>query len=349
MINVYIDPHSYIYLDNKLFEKGGRDDLLSGWRYLKDYCHKHDINLNTIDLWNKTTNEDFYVSFEHKSLIRKLYWKFKNKKYPIIKLNKFKKRILFQFEPPINMPEVYINADNLFKIYDKVFFSCKLNNPKIHYFHYYQAYDNIFIDYWNNSKRAFLTIISSNKKLWDLQKFLAMFFSTGRIRYKGCKKLLAERIRAIKFFSETNDIEIYGSGWNKRPSFPYWFYKKAIQKVYKGKAESKHQTLSKYNFSICFENCIFTGYITEKIFDCFFTGNIPIYFGAPDIQKYIPKNCFIDARNFKNYSDLKLYLKSLTESEIQVYRENAHKFLGSEQYKPFTKEYFAKTFITALK
>jgi len=352
MINAYIDPPSYVYLGNGLFKedkKYDRDDVLSNWRYLKNYCLEKNINLNTIDFWDKdkATAEDIYISFEHKNFLRKVHWRFKNKRYPAIKLDKFKKRILFQFEPPITMPEVYMNIDNLLKIYDKVFFTCKLNNPKIHYFHYFQTYDKILLDYWKDSNRTFLTMISSNKKIRNPKKFLTTIISSGKLPHLGYKELLSERIKAVEFFSRTNDIDLYGSDWDKCPSFPYWFYKKAIQKVYKGQVQSKYSTFSKYNFSICFENCVFPGYITEKIFDCFFVGTIPIYYGAPDIEKYIPKDCFIDRRDFKNYQELRDFLKSLTESEIKAYKENARQFLESEQYKPFTKEYFAKTFIEA--
>ena len=44
-------------------------------------------------------------------------------------------------------------------------------------------------------------------------------------------------------------------------------------------------------------------------FDAFVAGNIPIYWGADDIEDYIPKNCFIDRRNFSNHE--KLYKKYL--------------------------------------
>jgi hypothetical protein len=45
---------------------------------------------------------------------------------------------------------------------------------------------------------------------------------------------------------------------------------------YKGKIDSKKDTLEKYKFSICYENARDTpGYITEKIFDCFFAANSP--------------------------------------------------------------------------
>ena len=352
MIHVYIDPHSYIYSNNALFRedtKGDRDDLLSFWRYLRNYCRERGVDLNTVDLRShgSSTADDVYVSFEHKNFVKRAYWRLKNKKYRAIKLDTFKKRILFQFEPPFIMPEVYANIDQILGMYDETFFTCKIQNPRIRYVHYWQTYNTILPEYWENSNRDFLTMINSNSAFWNLKKFLLTLVSTGKFPLSDYKELVSERIKAVVFFSKNNEIDLYGSGWNKRPPFPYWFSKSAIRKVYKGRVKSKYLALSKYNFSICYENCIVPGYITEKIFDCFFVGTIPIYLGAPDIADYVPKNCFVDKRDFKNYEELRIFLKSLSESEIQTYKENGRRFLESEQYKPFTKEHFAKIFLEA--
>lgn len=353
MINVYIDPSSHVYLSNILFREDtiyNRDDCLSGYCYLKKYCRKRNINLNTIDFWdkNKATDTDIYVSHDYKNFIRKVYWRFKNKHYPIIKLDKFKKRILFQGEPPMVMPEVFPNFDSLFKIYDKVFFTFKVDNPKCRHFYLYQTHNEIFPEYWDNSNRKFLTIINTNKSPRGLKKILLAVSSRNGLRYLGYKELLSERLKVIDFFSRTNEIDLYGVDWDKRPFFPYWFYKKSIQKVYKGSVKSKFQKLSEYNFTIAFENSSMPSYVTDKLFDCFYTGTVPIYLGAPDIEEHVPKNCFIDMRDFKNYGELRKFLKSLTKSEIETYKQNARKFLESEKYKPFTKEYFAELFVEAV-
>ena len=58
---------------------------------------------------------------------------------------------------------------------------------------------------------------------------------------------------------------------------------------------------NKYKFIICFENSYADGYITEKIFNCFFARTIPIYKGSEKINDYINKDCYIDARS--NYID----------------------------------------------
>jgi hypothetical protein len=324
MISVYIDPFSDVFLSNKLFSYDkalNRDDGLSVWRYLKKYCFEKNINLNTIDLWNEKddTCEDVFVSLNHK-------------KNSVLKNNKFKKRILFQFEPPVVMPDVYKNIDHLSEIYNEIFLSNTSDNSKCGYFNLPQTHNDVLSDYWGNTNRYFLTMINANKK-----------------PSSHYKELYSERIKAVEFFSRSNDIDLYGFGWDNRLFFPYWFYKSALQKVYKGAVESKYQTLSKYNFTICFENMIMPGFVTEKFFDCFFAGTIPVYWGAPDIKNYVPKDCFIDMRDFKDYRELRRFLKSISKSEMESYREKACKYLESEQFKPFTKEHFAKMFVGVIK
>jgi len=85
MINVRIDPFSDVYLSNKLFSYDktlNRDDCLSVWRYLKNYCSERNINLNTIDLWNEKEDnyEDVFISLNHKknSALRDNRFKKKN-------------------------------------------------------------------------------------------------------------------------------------------------------------------------------------------------------------------------------------------------------------------------------
>jgi hypothetical protein len=50
------------------------------------------------------------------------------------------------------------------------------------------------------------------------------------------------------------------------------------------------------------------GYITEKIFDCFYAGTVPIYYGASDISDFIDPKSFIDYQNFSGLTDLKRFI-----------------------------------------
>ena len=339
MKNVYIDPCSYIFLADRLF---GEDLYI--WYFIKNYCRQKGIYLKTVDFWNNKNKspDDVYVSFEHKNFLQRLYWRTKNRNYPIVDSNHFKKKILFQGEAPVATPEVYKNIDGLLKKYDEVYFSSKVDNPRCRYFHIPRKYNDIMPDLWQNRQRGFLTMINANRKPRSLGQTPT---KNGGFYYK---ELFSERIKAIEFFSRNKEINLYGYDWEKTPFF-FPQFKPAIKRVYKGTIiggiEGKCSVMSRYNFAICFENSIAPGYISEKIFHCFYVGTIPIYLGAPDIKDYVSENCFIDMRDFGSYAELRNFLNSLTQKDIENYRENARQFLKSEKFKPFTTEYFAEKFI----
>lgn len=62
---------------------------------------------------------------------------------------------------------------------------------------------------------------------------------------------------------------------------------------------------SQYKFIICFENSKNDGYITEKLFNVFLAGSIPVYDGAPNLDD------FINPAAILNYQDPK-FLKKLS-------------------------------------
>ena len=110
---------------------------------------------------------------------------------------------------------------------------------------------------------------------------------------------------------------------------------------YIGEVESKHKVLINYKFSICYENAFnLPGYITEKIFDSFFAGNIPVYLGANDICDQIPSNTFIDKRNFKSYEELYSYMKNMPEGVYNSYLNAIRAYLNSDMIQKFSAETF---------
>ena len=58
---------------------------------------------------------------------------------------------------------------------------------------------------------------------------------------------------------------------------------------------------NKYKFIICFENSKTDGYITEKIFNVFLSKSIPIYDGAPNINKFISQPSFIEFEHSQRF------------------------------------------------
>ena len=66
----------------------------------------------------------------------------------------------------------------------------------------------------------------------------------------------------------------------------------------------KSQFINDYRFQIVIENDKYETYFTEKLTDCFATGTIPVYWGAPDIGKYFNTDGMIIVDNFLDISML---------------------------------------------
>ncbi len=80
---------------------------------------------------------------------------------------------------------------------------------------------------------------------------------------------------------------------------------------------------------------LFQGYVTEKIFDAFFAGCIPIYEGAPDVTDYIPPETFIDKRKFPDYPSLYRHLKEMSDREYNDRLDAIESFVRGERIKAF--------------
>jgi hypothetical protein len=93
---------------------------------------------------------------------------------------------------------------------------------------------------------------------------------------------------------------------------------------------------NQYKFIYCHENSITDGYITEKIFNCFFARTIPIYFGSSDKYRYFNNNSFIDIETFND--DTFNYVKSLNKN-----RKIYNNFLNNDIInKNFDNENYVK-------
>jgi hypothetical protein len=115
-----------------------------------------------------------------------------------------------------------------------------------------------------------------------------------------------------------------------------------FSKVWKGSINSKKNILQIARFSIVYENVQgLTGYITEKIFDAFNCGNVPVYWGASNVSQCIPSSCFIDRRDFSSHANLYKYLKYMPESQFIDYQKAIAGFLISEMSVRFSNKHFS--------
>jgi tetratricopeptide (TPR) repeat protein len=74
----------------------------------------------------------------------------------------------------------------------------------------------------------------------------------------------------------------------------------------------------------------------DKIYDCLETRTLPIYLGAPDVEKYIPPGCFINFRKFKNYRELDKYLQNLDDQTYLEYIRNIDQWVAQGGLRPLS-------------
>lgn len=80
--------------------------------------------------------------------------------------------------------------------------------------------------------------------------------------------------------------------------------------------ESFYQILAKYKFILAFENAICDDYITEKLWRPLKLGVVPVYYGAPNVHKWLPSNrsaIVVDPK--RPPEKLAEYIKSLDKND----------------------------------
>jgi alpha(1,3/1,4) fucosyltransferase len=326
-----------IYNNNRIFNPEVHppigDDLLYPFHYLARVARQHGLLISTIDT-DPLDSYDAIIFLDypghHNRYLKKL-----------IEM-KFENLYLFLFENEIIKPDNWKQENYRFfkKIYswrDDI-----IDNKKIFkFFLPNKIPDTISFDI--SQKKKFCCMIAGNKK------------------NKQPRELYSERIKAITWFEKNQPalFDLYGKGWDiKLPSFLSLF-KPVLQPVYntffpcypsyRGEITSKRKILEQYKFSICYENVSdVPGYITEKIFDCFFAGCVPIYLGASNITDFIPNNTFIDKRKFSDYSELFNYMHELPFDDYMHYLQAIEDFIRSEKILPFGAEYFVNLIINEM-
>lgn len=327
-VSVYPNNNK-LALKNKIFTRQKNKGVeFTSYKDLRNYLSKKNILINTYDIKKGANFKNIHFDIPYPLPSNFYIWK--------IMLTQRKENVLICTEPPIVNPFNYMKVFSIFftKIYtwndelvdNKKYFKITLPKSSL----------RSKMKIKNFKDKKFLILINSNKSSFYPFKFLSSFG----------KELYSERIKAIEFFEQKipKQFYLYGGGWNKPKKYNLkellFGYRK--YSTYKGEIEKKLKLLSGFKYCICFENLTNAdGYITEKIFDCFKAKCVPIYWGASNIEKYIPKNCFIDFRDFENYEELLAFLNSIDEKKYNRYIENIEKLLKD---KKFINYWFNKDF-----
>ncbi|MBT8520009.1 hypothetical protein DP176_02900 [Polynucleobacter paneuropaeus] len=196
--------------------------------------------------------------------------------------------------------------------------------------------------------KMFLPTIFSIKILLRYCKYCLLRLSSPSYAYSIKNSLHDRRLELIEHFMKKGKLDLYGSGWNDLSNLPKKLGSRLSSLMkgrYFGRCENKLVTLGQYQFSICFENMALKGYMTEKIIDCFVAGTIPIYLGDPLIQTELPRDSFIDTRDFESLDELDEHIQSISKDRAIKMIESGRAYLQSPKGSLHSYEGFAKNVI----
>ncbi|MCI6920195.1 MAG: glycosyltransferase family 10 [Lachnospiraceae bacterium] len=284
------------------------DNRYTPYSDMKAEFERRGDQFHTIDMYEKLEEIDWFLFFEQNPV-----WMER-----IIRAGKASRMVYCNAEPPAvypwNSPEGYKKLRKFFP--------------------YIMTWNDEWVDHQTVFKRTIPYYFQDHREPvpWESRKLLTSI--SGNKKSTDRNELYSERERVITYFekNEKGQFDFYGTGWSKE-----------THPAYGGTVVSKAEVLKKYKFAICFENSQkLPGYITEKILDCFTSGIVPIYAGAPNVKQYIPENTFIDYFQFETLEELDDFLKEITEKEYQNYLQAADEFLKSSGIEIFMGKRYAE-------
>jgi hypothetical protein len=326
------------YNANRMFEDPSSpigDDLMYPFvftgRRLRELGHK----VATLDM-DEPEKFDAAIFLDHPTALNPIFRKLRGMPG--------KKLYLFLFENPANRPDNYWRRNHA--AFDKVFTWSPewIDDRKYFQFWYPLKFpDQLKID--AGEKRKFCVTIASQKYNPHANEFYS------------------ERVRGIRWFEahHPDEFDLYGTYWDRLfftgglsrlNLFLQRFYKGFPNRFktsrfpsHRGPVKSKNAVMRQYKFALAYENASFPGYVTEKMFDAWFAGCVPVYLGAPDITNYAPAETFIDKRQFGNYEELYSFLKTMPEKKYRNYLAAIEEFINGPRGRLYSAENFANTIL----
>jgi hypothetical protein len=350
-IGIYIDPPSHHFQNDRMFvtdaARNMGDNLMAPWTALRDYFVARGVPVHTADLIDQAPRGQRKVYFS--TGVLENYRRMSRRDDVVVSA-------FVAMECPIVEPKPYRQFPILHRHFRHIL-TWSDSESLLHFtrelvpcerFQWPQSFDRVHDDVWARRDRGFLVMINANK--------------LPRVYWQ---ELYTARLEAVEYFHRFGEIDLYGPGWERMPSrvgssivpmpvrrlyrqtgaeLALWRLKQrftpdplyvAAAAAHRGVAKSKAETLGRYTFALCFENMRIKGWMTEKIFDCFFAGTVPVYWGATDIDEWVPREAFIDMRQFQGFAELRAFLHALTAQDIARYREAARAYIESTAFDPF--------------
>ena len=322
----YVDPPSPAYYEDKLFDTSNatlnRDDSLVPYARVRQAFRAAGKDLRTADYLMKAPAGESISNYYSLGVL--------DNYKALLQRTDVRLKAFVIFEPPVVDPRLYKALPELTAAFERVYvhnttgdgYSLEgVDASRLRQLYWPQPRDKVIEQHWERTGRLDrIVVINGN-----------------HIPRKVPNELYSKRIEAMAALASLGVVDLYGRGWAKwwsRASMwlPYWKNRRTLMSIYKGACDSKYAVLSHYKFSLCFENMAMAGYVTEKIFDCFYAGAIPIYLGAPDISLLIPADAYVDCRKFSSPREMWHEISMLSQSQVNSIKDAGRAYLNSQDF-----------------
>jgi len=139
--------------------------------------------------------------------------------------------------------------------------------------------------YWGRNSPTTLELMSPRVLGKPKKKFACAFIG----------KNYRLRLHAISELRKIGEVDVFGPG-SRRP------------------VDSPSEIARDYRFTICFENDLYPGYITEKPFEAYLSGSVPIYYGI-DSERYLNSSALLNLYDFESQEQWLNKIKELNSNE----------------------------------
>jgi len=132
---------------------------------------------------------------------------------------------------------------------------------------------NLDYSYWRVANPRIESFIETRKLTEKKKKFACAFIG----------KNYPHRLHAIRALRKIGKVDVFGAGV-RRP------------------VQSPSLIAKDYKFAICFENDLYPGYVTEKPFEAYLSGTVPLYDGI-DTENYLNQEAILNLSQFDSTHD----------------------------------------------
>jgi hypothetical protein len=237
-------------------------------------------------------------------------------------ISRDKEYILIRSEPEVVLPQNY--KERNLKMYKNIFDVGKLNDGLKKTINSPQNLDMRYFDKTNRDDK--IVLVNSNLlslrrgEMYSLRR-KAIYGIDDLVLYgRGWNSKISTRIKTL--IIEVKNVSSNPTRLEIKKNCNYFYY----ANNYLGAPLDKILCMSNYKYALVIENSM--DYISEKLFDAFISGCIPVYVGVNPQKFGIPENLYFYAE--PNLDSVLLALSLARKSDFEVWQASCKNWLESE-------------------